>query len=130
MYDFYEKLRKTTEELGGLFDPQPGQVLGNIHSTTDPSENVIGIFNGGTVEQQRLFVYYYDLPRYLQQQPRYSCPVDTVLVDDLPSWNSNGRNLVGQIYEGPVLVAWVYTTQFCSDCRRLGGINQKPTFWP
>ncbi|MES2110276.1 MAG: DUF4249 domain-containing protein, partial [Bacteroidota bacterium] len=34
-YDFWVNLKKNTEQLGGIFDAQPSQINGNIHSVTD-----------------------------------------------------------------------------------------------
>ena len=34
-YDFWNELKKTTENLGGLFDPLPSKVIGNLRSKND-----------------------------------------------------------------------------------------------
>ena len=41
-YAYWSNLEKSTEHLGGLFDPLPSEVSGNIHSLSNPSETVIG----------------------------------------------------------------------------------------
>jgi hypothetical protein len=47
-FDFKEELEKTTESLGGMFDPMPSQVIGNIKSTNpNASSPVLGYFSGG-----------------------------------------------------------------------------------
>src|SRR5258706_5889592 len=40
-YHYWQIIQKNSQELGTLFDPQPSQVNGNIHSTTNPDELVI-----------------------------------------------------------------------------------------
>jgi hypothetical protein len=129
-YDFYEKLRKTTEDLGSLFDPQPGRVLGNIHSATDDGETVLGIFNGGEVKQQRIFISYYDLPRSFHIPQQFECYLDSLDLVDLPFFNEDSYNLVGAITQGPAVVGYTYSTNPCTDCRVRGGVNTKPSFWP
>jgi hypothetical protein len=56
-YEYWTILKKTTENLGSLFDPQPSQVTGNIHCTSDPQELTIGYFSMGTVKKKRIFIH-------------------------------------------------------------------------
>jgi hypothetical protein len=42
-YLFLQKMKKNTEQLGTIFDPQPSEISGNIHCLTDPNELVIGL---------------------------------------------------------------------------------------
>jgi hypothetical protein len=130
-YDFWENLRKTTEQLGGLFDPQPGQVLGNIRRIDESSEPVLGYFDGGQVVEKRIFIGFYELPRFLRvSQPNNGCELDTLLVENLPIFNPADGFLVSQIYEGPALIAYTFTTRSCADCRVKSGSTSKPSFWP
>ncbi|HEX8037993.1 MAG TPA: DUF4249 domain-containing protein, partial [Chryseosolibacter sp.] len=62
-YEYWSKLEKSTEHLGGLFDPLPSEVMGNIRGVTDPSETVIGFFSGGTVQEMRRFLQRRELPK-------------------------------------------------------------------
>ena len=125
-YDFYFQLKKSTENLGGLFDPMPAQVLGNMHSD-NPDEPVLGYFSGGEITAKRIFIALADLPRELIDLPRYSCPVDSITVDEIRTTsdivliNSYGpREILG------------YTTAYdrnCMDCRDEGGSITRPDFW-
>jgi hypothetical protein len=129
-YDFYENLRKTTEDLGSLFDPQPGIVLGNVHRTGDAGERVLGIFNGGEVKEKQLFIKYGELPSNLRNPIRYECRLDSIDVDQVSELNTFNYNLVGAIVEGPTLIGYTYSTIPCTDCRAQGGTTVKPDFWP
>ena len=55
-YLFYQKLKKNTEELGSLFDPQPSELQGNIRCATDPNESVIGYVEVSKEEKANIFI--------------------------------------------------------------------------
>ncbi len=129
-YNFYKDLRKTTEELGGLFDPQPGRVLGNIKSTTNPDEAVLGIFNAGTVSKKRLFINFAELPRSFQVPQPGECYSDTIPVGDIERFDANHYNIVGTVTLGIEITDYTFASKFCTDCRVTGGTNVKPEFWP
>jgi hypothetical protein len=61
-YNFYVNLKKNTEQLGSIFDAQPSQNPGNIHSVTNPSEPVIGYICVGSPSSQRIFIKNGQLP--------------------------------------------------------------------
>jgi hypothetical protein len=130
VYDFYEKLRKTTEELGGLFDPQPGKVVGNIHNVNDDGETVLGIFNGGDVKEKRIFISHYDLPVEMRGPMRSECTVDSISIAGLSFFRQDQYNLVGTIVQGPTVIGYTYASIACTDCRFQGGVNVPPSFWP
>jgi hypothetical protein len=125
-YDFYFQLKKSTESLGGLFDPMPAQVLGNLHSD-NPAEPVLGYFSGGEISEKRIFIALSDLPRDLIQLPRYNCPVDSIPVGDI----RNTANILLINSYGPREILG-YTTaadRNCMDCRDEGGSIARPDFW-
>jgi hypothetical protein len=131
-YNFLEQLQKTTESLGGLFDPQPSQVLGNIHGVTNSSHPVLGYFSAGMLTEERIFVDFYDLPDPIRKYyPMAGCEVDTVEVADL------GRLLESTILgtaiyseSGATIIAYTISIPRCADCRTQGGVLEKPPFWP
>ncbi|WP_405511090.1 DUF4249 domain-containing protein [Spirosoma sp. KNUC1025] len=43
-YNYYDQLAKITQNIGSLFDPQPSQITGNIHSSTNATDLVLGYF--------------------------------------------------------------------------------------
>jgi len=129
-YDFLEQLQKTTESLGGLFDPQPSQVIGNIHSLRDPSATVLGYFSAGATTEERLFVDYSDLPDPLKKiVSPVGCAVDSISVSDLQNF-SGYEVLASAIYSGPFIVGYTVSSSVCADCRSQGGVTTKPPFWP
>ena len=60
-YEYLQDLQRVTESVGGLFDSQPYEILGNIRSM-DPSIPVLGFFSAGFINEKRTFVRFSDLP--------------------------------------------------------------------
>lgn len=130
-FDFWSKLSQTTENVGSLFDPQPGQVYGNMVGVTDINEPVLGIFSAGNVTQKRIFIKFNDLPEDLQIWNRGSryCELDSVLLGDIGSFDRSSNLLVSSITQGIAVIGYTYTTKGCADCRVDGGTLIKPSFW-
>ena len=127
-YQFWETMKKNTEQLGTLFDPQPSQLLSNIHCVSDPDEAVIGYVSASAYSEMRIFI------RENQVWPwpyRRDCSDRMVPLDSLrfffgsrawipleESYNQMSGRLEG------------YTAglRTCVDCT-VGGSNVKPTYW-
>ncbi len=125
-FEFYSQLKKSTESLGGLFDPMPAQVLGNLHSE-NADEPVLGYFSGGEITEKRIFIRLTDLPPDLIELPRYNCPIDTVTLAEL---KQTPDIILINSYGSPAILG--YTTapdRNCMDCRDEGGVNVRPDFW-
>lgn len=126
-YSYWQQLQKTTESLGGLFDPLPSQVIGNVHNINNSFEPVLGYFNGGSVQEKAIFIKFYDLPDYLLYYPR-ECTQDTMKIIDIPRYGSN--TAITSSYGTPFTLGYLITSNACIDCRSQGGITTKPDFWP
>ncbi len=74
-YNFYTNLKKNTEQLGSIFDAQPSQISGNIHSVSNLSEPVIGYVSVGGTTSQRIFILKRTLPAWATDQPYSGCHV-------------------------------------------------------
>jgi Domain of unknown function (DUF4249) len=137
---YLTQLQKTTESLGGLFDPQPSQVYGNIKRVSEKGGTAIGNFTGGSYEQQRIFLGFYDLPSHLLvPQPKGTCQLDTVCLVS-PRFTSRKCSIdlenmppteliVAELYEGISIFGYHKTTDECADCRTQGGSLNRPPFW-
>lgn len=131
-YDFWSQLKKTTENLGGLFDGLPTQVLGNMHDASS-EKPVLGYFSGGEVSEKRLFIKLAELPEVLLRQ-RVSplcTPVDVerLEVAELPR-TPNSVLLIDPIYvQGVGIVAYTTARTACIDCKLHGGGTKRPDFW-
>ncbi len=140
-FEFLEQLQKTTESIGGLFDPQPSQVSGNIRNLTDPASVVLGYFSAGAVREKRFFLGYNQLPSHLKNSIRpVACQPDTICAVlsiprpfqctlDLPMLS--GTEIIGtSLLENNVVVGYTWSNPTCADCRTEGGVLTKPAFWP
>ena len=55
-YDYWEQVSQAISLSGGLFEAVPGEIIGNISNTTDPSEVVFGYFYASEVHSFTRFV--------------------------------------------------------------------------
>lgn len=129
-YQFYEQMKKNTESLGSIFDPQPSAISGNIHSASDPNETVIGYMTVSTMKEKRIFVSAGQL-----QNPGFRmynlCAIDTVPnhPDSIKAVIPHSVIPYNAVYQGPFITHYLASTPACVDCRQRGGINVKPSYW-
>jgi hypothetical protein len=125
-YTYWLTLKSNTEQLGGLFSPLPSELTGNLHCLSNPSEPVLGYVSGGAQSTCRLFIGINQLTYWAWFAPS-GCLVDTV-----------GSSHIDKVFADTLLFTPLYFNQgsvvgtdaICGDCRRDGGTNVKPPFWP
>ena len=127
-YNFYQQLKKNTEQLGSIFDAQPSELKGNVQNTTDPAEIVIGYIDVSEEQTKRIFIYNNQLDHwgYLQ-----SCGPQ-ILIDNMPdSIAKYGTGLMATIPNKITLgIEDFYAAEpECVDCT-IRGTNERPSFWP
>jgi hypothetical protein len=142
-YKFLTNLRKTTENLGGLFDPIPFAVIGNMVETTDDRMPVLGYFSGSELSEKRLFVSWAELPSVLQLKPAFppceeesTCDtrippnrgVFTPCLNVLDLSDNNIITVVSTDQTGNAF-SYNYAPRECADCRFFGGVTTRPDFW-
>jgi hypothetical protein len=127
-YQYWDLIRKTTETVGGLFDPLPSQVIGNVHNDNDPTERVLGYFSGGYVQEQRIFIFNRDLPGGLTITDPYpfDCELKFVPIDQPEK--VDGNVFVATVGIPPT--GYSSASPNCADCTTLGGTTNKPPYWP
>lgn len=131
-YDYWLSIKKTTEEVGSLFDPQPANVEGNIRCITNVAEPVVGFFSISTVTEKRIFITPDQLPMswFTARERNFPSrciftPVDTILIDDI-MLDPDEYLIIHPIAQ------FDYSTHepACIDCRlQKGATNVKPDFW-
>jgi hypothetical protein len=124
-YNHWTKLKQTTESLGGLFDPMPTQVSGNIHNVNSSGQIAVGFFSAGSFSEQRIFVNFYDLPVALRRY-NTNCQYDSVPLIDILRY-SDATLLIAPYGFPPA--GYLRSTKECIDCRAHGGTTTKPSFW-
>lgn len=135
-YLYWKTLKESNEELGSLYEKQPGNIKGNIFNVSNPKETILGYFFASGVAQKRVFV---DDLQYLSVKSGCTLPLDTILKSDY------GRGYDIKIFEEldkgkffydeistPTSLEplGVYLSQpLCSDCQLKGGDLKKPEYW-
>ncbi|GAB4032213.1 DUF4249 domain-containing protein [Spirosoma gilvum] len=121
-FNYFDQLGKITQNIGSIFDPQPTQIVGNIHSLTNTSDLVMGFFRVGTVETKRIFIDRVQLPNWYMNNGLGSCDTDTLSAGDV-RLNQPG------IISPYMSTSYITASEPCVDCRLRGGTIQRPSFW-
>ena len=126
-YEFYEMMKKNTESLGTIFDAQPSEIKGNIHSASDPAEPVIGNIAATTIEEKRIFIERVDLDgwRFVQDCPSYTIANNP---DSIRDAYDRGIEIYSAVFM-PSLVSYLFASPKCVDCTRRGGSLIRPSYW-
>lgn len=128
-YNFWQNLKKNTEQLGTLFDLQPFTELGNITCVNNPAIKCIGFISFSTLQQKRIFISKNEIFNW-NYNPYYGdCYVDTIPPPDIYKYFPPGGpfyySLIGT-NNGPYLLS----SNLCVDCTYHGGTTIKPSYWP
>jgi hypothetical protein len=155
-YNFYNNLKKNTEQLGSIFDAEPSEVSGNIHCVTNPSEPVIGYVSVGVVASKRIFANNRNLPAWGPIIPFYNnCALFFDAINNRPccyfvSYGPTGIvsnqvdafinydvggdpyplipiDQITEPFGGPAL-GYTASTKECTDCT-VRGTNVAPSYW-
>lgn len=125
-YEFLQRMKKNTEQVGSLFDAQPSELVGNIKSDEDPQETVIGFVEVSEAKEKRIFI------RRNQVIPwnyRQGCVEESIL--NHPDSLRGGLIPTSPHILSPfgAVIRFYASAPFCVDCRTRGS-NVKPSFWP
>lgn len=144
-FTFWENLKKNTEQLGSIFDPQPSTILGNIHAVGNTAEPVIGFVSVSTVTDKRIFFagrsLPYELPKHVDGNPDTTdCILGVIPVAPAESLDfrldrtlASGDTLAAVAIISKItfkIIGYSYAPKACIDCRVVGGTNIRPDYWP
>jgi hypothetical protein len=129
-YNFWDNLRKNTEQLGSLFDLQPFSELGNISCINNPGVKCIGFISFSSIQQKRILISKSEVINWNYNSYFGTCAVDTLQPADVDAYF--------QPPGGPYFVSLIGTdngrytlaSTLCVDCTYHGGSPIKPPFWP
>lgn len=132
-HSFFETLKEFSRSQTLFSQIQPGFIAGNITSTENPSENVLGLFYVTSVSSKRIFFNYRDLfpeedlpPFFVEcnvSAPRITPSFPAIINTGLFIFaGNNGDPEFGQ--GGP----WKFVEKECGDCTEIGN-TEVPIFW-
>jgi hypothetical protein len=130
-FEYWQNLKKNTELLGSIFDPQPFADFGNMHCLSNPDEPTLGFISACSTIKQRLYIEYAQV-HYPYELP--DCQERVIGPSQIQEYFSGDQLVDGYVWLplryccAPGLVA-TYTSQ-CLDCREQGGVNVKPPYMP
>lgn len=124
-YEYFNLMKKNTESIGSIFDPQPSELKGNIKCVTNPDEGVIGYLTASSFTEKRLFI----TAQEANWKYNEYCPAEKVRnhPDSLKLWLPgylpfNLEDLFGIEYYSLAPAA-------CVDCTKRGGDLNRPSYW-
>lgn len=131
-FEYLQRMRKNTELTGSVFDTQPSELRGNITCINDTSEIVVGFISASSFTEKRIFVKRAELPPMNINTLYQECYLEKLpyIRDTMIYWFASGSYIPveAQEYQGRI-VEVTYSYNKCVDCRKLGGSNQRPSFW-
>lgn len=132
-YEYFDKMKRNTEQTGSIFDAQPSQLRGNISCKSDSSEIVVGFVTASSITEQRIFISRTDLPPLKIKTFYEDCAIETVPNNRdsiVEKFQTGGFLPVGKTINSSGMERIEAAPNKCVDCRVLGGSNVKPAFWP
>ena len=128
-FSYWSVLKKNTDEVGGIFAPQPSELYGNIHCISNPEQRVLGYISAGTCIVKRIFATAQEIGIYVP----YRCEpldendlVEMVPLPTITDYYNWGFRPVANFLEFED-IQWL--PQNCVECTTRGTKN-KPPFWP
>ncbi len=133
-YNFWNEINKTSQDQGSFADTQPGSIIGNMRSITNPAETVLGFFEAAQVRSVRRQFKREEFEDVGFRVIRTNL-IECFGVDSLVSSNTVEAvdSTLTALGDDWVLAyfgtgAAFYFPRNCADCT-VYGTNQKPDFW-
>ncbi|SMD43525.1 protein of unknown function [Aquiflexum balticum DSM 16537] len=131
-FDFWEIMRKNTEDIGGIFSPLPSLIKGNI-SPVDPKDPAaIGFVSMGKSSEKRHYINVDELrpwPVFIEDYARCEIFRDTIPPSDYElEFSSPNRLPVVQVNNDLIILGFQAAETRCADCT-LRGTTVRPDFW-
>lgn len=131
-YDFWEILRRNSDDIGGIFSPLPSLIRSNIEPISNPEETVIGFVSIGQSASKRLYIDNADVapwPVTIEDYKFCRMETDTILVANYSSAFGSGQRLpAAPVMVETTTIGFYPVRRDCADCT-LRGSNVKPEFW-
>lgn len=127
-YEFLQRMKKNTEQVGSLFDAQPSELTGNVRCVGDPSEPVIGFVDIADAQVKRIFIRRGEVSPWDYRQ---ACIEENIRnhPDTLAVYSFHIPTIVAETSMRGDTIRIFVSQPDCVDCR-LRGTDIKPSFWP
>lgn len=134
--EYYRILRDLSSSDDVLSQSQPGFLNGNVFSSLDQEEKVIGFFQVSSVNERRIYFNYSDLfpnenlPPYFQSCPAFA-PVEMTIAGTSPLADALDQGFKYFEPNNDILPdegAYDLVAPICGNCTILGN-NFPPDFW-
>jgi hypothetical protein len=128
-YDYWQILKKNTQNLGTFFDPQPSQLKGNIKCLSNPSEPVIGFISACSIQEKRIFISAAQLNNWPPLIQSIACQEQEIPKNPLDDFLYTYPDTTFAPYFFVTGGGLIIAKKDCLDCTRNGGLSIKPIFW-
>jgi hypothetical protein len=129
---FWETLKRNTEDIGSIFSPLPSQISGNIRAMDNSGISVVGQISMGVTRQKRIYINLEEVsPWGFRDDGFNDCVIgeQAVLIASYQSEFGNGDVLPARgLMEGTTIIGYFPTSRRCSDCT-LYASKIVPDFW-
>lgn len=129
---FWETLKKNTEDIGSIFSPLPSQIAGNITALDNSGIPVVGQVSMGVTKQRRIFIELVDVLPWGYIDPDFNdcvIGVEPVLAETYSSVFGGGNVLPArELMVGTTIIGYYPAERRCADCT-LYASRTIPDFW-
>jgi len=136
-YNYWQSLKSSTELTGSIFDPQPSQITGNVHSLSNPGEPVLGFISASYAQESRIFITQQQIAQWGYVNPNQCDTVFVPAISDSLKYYFRARGYAPIQQVPPEIIGtqrrgagWYGAYPSCIDCTLAGGTTSKPAFWP
>lgn len=139
-FNYYDLIKKYSEESGGLFSPIPSEIKGNITCVSNPEKKVHGYVLASTMSTKRIFIYEENFELiHSQYEPECIWKAPTLSNSHQYEWDQLIKQGAIAIttngsyskYKNPDFLESILYSRECVDCRAEEGATKKrPDFWP
>lgn len=125
-FRYWENMRKISDDVGGIFAPQPSELKGNIECINAPDEKVLGYISVTSVQKKRIFAYGHKIGIYDGPE---SCENVTVNAENPMDFRVLWDGGYDVFSYSETMNESVWAPIRCVDCR-VTGTKIKPSYWP
>lgn len=131
--EFWETLKKNTDDIGSIFSPLPSVIGGNFKLEGNPDKPVIGFVSLGIVRQERVYIDRMDILPWEYSDPQFDdcfISMDTVSTQaQMQAMFGSGAILPARSIPGSMgPIGYYPVPRRCADCT-LYADRKRPEFW-